>query len=114
MTTLVRLPLRLAKAVPFTFFFLWELAIANAVVAWEVVTPRHYMRPGIVECPIVSSRPMEISLLANLISLTPGTLTLEVADDRSALYVHAMHLVSPDHLRQRVRRLEERLLWVLR
>lgn len=114
MKTLVRLPVRLAKAVPFTFFFLWELAVANAVVAWEVMTPRHYMRPGIVEVPIRSRRPMEISLLANLISLTPGTLTLEVAADRTALYVHALHLMSPEHLRLRVRRLEDRLLWVLR
>lgn len=114
MRTLVRLPVRLLKAIPFTFFFLWDLTVANAVVAWEVVTPRHYMRPGIVEVPIRSSRPIEIALLANLISLTPGTLSLEVGEDRAALYVHALHLVSPEDLRVRVRRLEDRLLWVLR
>jgi multicomponent Na+:H+ antiporter subunit E len=114
MRPLLRLPLRLAKAVPFSVLFLWELVLANTVVAWEVLTPRNYMRPGIVAVPIRARHDHEIAMLANLISLTPGTLTLEVAEDRSVLYVHSLHLLSPDHLRSRVSRLEDRLLWMLR
>ncbi|HVL81069.1 MAG TPA: Na+/H+ antiporter subunit E [Actinomycetota bacterium] len=111
--TLLRLPIRLVKAVPFLVWFLWELIVANAMVAWEVLTPTHYMRPGIIRCP-VSGNDTEVTLLANLISLTPGTISLEIAADRSAIFVHALHLRTPDHLRETVANYERRLLWVLR
>lgn len=111
---LLRIPLRIVRAVGFVAFFLWELAVANAVVAWEVITPGSSIRSGIIEVPIRSRRSIEVVLLANLISLTPGTLSLEVAADRSSLFVHALHIVSPAHMRIRVRRLEDRLLRVLR
>jgi multicomponent Na+:H+ antiporter subunit E len=109
-----RILVRVARGVRFLAFFLVELGVSNAVVAWEVATPRHFMRPGIVRVPVRSRSNLEVTLLANLVSLTPGTLSLEVTEDRSALFIHALHLVSPDHLRIRVRRLEDRLLAVLR
>lgn len=92
----------------------WDLLIANAVVAWEVVTPRHYVRPGIVRVPLVATSDFEIALLANMVSFTPGTLTLEVTEDRTALYVHVLHMDSPEDVRRQVSRLEGRLLRVLR
>jgi len=94
--------------------YLWDLVRANAVVAWEIVTPAHGVRPGIVACPTRAQTDLELIVLANLISFTPGTLTLEVADDRSTVWVHALHIGSPDEVRAQVRRLEDRLLWVLR
>lgn len=108
------MPVRIGRGLWFLAYYLWELVVANAVIAWEVMTPRHYMRPGIIRVPIRSRSDLEVTLLANLISFTPGTLSLEVADDRSALYVHALHLVSPQHLRTRLWRMEDRLLGVLR
>lgn len=111
---LLRIPLRVVRAVGFLAFFLWELALANLVVAWEVVTPGSFIRSGIIEVSVRSRSSLEVTLLANLISLTPGTLSVEVAGDRSSLFVHALHIVSPTHLRLRVRRLEDRLLRVLR
>ncbi len=105
---------RLVQAVGFLLFFVWALVAANAVVAWEVVTPRYNMRPGIVRVPLRARTNLEVTLLANFISLTPGMLSLEVAEDRSALFVHALHVKSPDHLRRDVHRLEAQLLRVLR
>jgi multicomponent Na+:H+ antiporter subunit E len=104
-------PWRLA---PFLAMYVWDLICANATVAWEIVTPTHYLRPGIVACPTVVETEIELMSLANLISFTPGTLTLEVSEDRSTVYVHALHIASPGEVRTRVRRLEERLLWLLR
>ena len=92
----------------------WDLLAANVVVAWEVITPVHNVRPGIVRVPLVASSDFEIALLANLVSFTPGTLTLEVTEDRTALYVHALHMESPESVRRQVSRLESRLLRVLR
>jgi multicomponent Na+:H+ antiporter subunit E len=50
------------------------------------------MKPGIVKIPLTANTDLEITLLANLISLTPGTLSLDVSDDRKVLYVHAMYV----------------------
>ena len=83
---------RIPKLVAFVFFFLYELIKANIEVAYDVVTPKHYMKPGIVKIPLDARSDLEITLLANLISLTPGTLSLDVSDDRKVLYVHAMYV----------------------
>jgi len=80
------------KIIYFIFFFLYELVKANIEVAYDVITPKHYMKPGIVKIPLTANTDLEITLLANLISLTPGTLSLDVSDDRKVLYVHAMYV----------------------
>ena len=98
----------------FTGYFLKELTKANALVAWEVATPRYNMRPGIVRMPLRCATDLEITLFANLISLTPGTLTLEVTDEKDALYVHGLHIGTPEAARQQLGRLEDKLLGVMR
>lgn len=77
-------------------FFLWELIKANLKVAYDVVSPRQHMRPGVVAVPLDVQSDSEITLLANLITLTPGTLSLDVSADRKVLYVHAMYLGDVD------------------
>lgn len=105
---------RIWNGVRFVVFYLGELALSNLAVAWEVITPAHHQRPGIVRFPTRAETDLEITLLANAISFTPGTLTLEVAEDRSALFVHVLHSGGPDETRRRLRRLEDRLLAVFR
>ncbi|MEB2778431.1 Na+/H+ antiporter subunit E [Algoriphagus sp. D3-2-R+10] len=83
---------RIPKLIGFVLFFLYELIKANVEVAYDVVTPKHFMKPGIVKIPLDARSDLEITLLANLISLTPGTLSLDVSDDRKVLYVHAMYV----------------------
>jgi multicomponent Na+:H+ antiporter subunit E len=86
----------LPRAVGLVFYFLWELILASLRVAYEVLTPTHHMRSGIIALPLDAETDAEITLLANLISLTPGTLSLDVSDDRRTLYVHAMYIDDED------------------
>lgn len=87
---------KIPKLVNLTLFFLKELLIANLRVTWDVLTPKHHMQPGVIAYPLVAASDLEITILANLISLTPGTLSLEVSDDRKILYFHAMYIVGGD------------------
>lgn len=80
----------------FVVYFAWQLLISNLRVAYEVLTPGMRMCPGIVAIPLDIQRDIEITLLANLITLTPGTLSLEVAEDKSVLYVHSMYVDDRD------------------
>lgn len=96
-------------------YFVFELVVANLRVAFDVVTPRHYMRPAIVGIPLDACTDAEITLLANLISLTPGTLSLDVSADRKTLFVHAMYMHDRDALVRRIKSgFERRLLQVMR
>lgn len=89
---------RIGAVAGFLLFFLKELAIANLRVAHDVLTPRHRMTPGIVAIPLDLEGELEITLLATLITLTPGTLSLHVSDDRRTLYIHAMYIGEPAKL----------------
>ncbi len=96
-------------------FFVWELIKANLRVAYDVLTPDLQIRPGVVAIPLDVRTDAEITLLANLITLTPGTLSLDVSADRSVLYIHAMYIDDPKAVRLRIKRgFERRVIEVLR
>jgi multicomponent Na+:H+ antiporter subunit E len=79
------------------------------------VTPGHISRPGIVGIPLSARSDLEILLVANLISLTPGTLSINLSEDRRILYVHVMFLDDPAHFRESIKDgLERRVLEVTR
>ncbi|WP_182865171.1 Na+/H+ antiporter subunit E [Stieleria mannarensis] len=106
---------RLPIAIRFAGFFLWQLVLSNLRVAYDVITPHLYMHPGIVAVPLDAKTDQEITFLANLITLTPGTLSLDVSEDRRTLYVHAMFVDSPDKVRDSIKQgFERRLLELLR
>lgn len=87
----------------FIIYFLWALTIANLRVALEVLTPGNRMRPGIIAVPLDLESPLQITLLANLITLTPGTLSLDICDKRETLYVHTMYVDDPDKFRASIK-----------
>lgn len=93
-------------ALRFLGYFLYKLAEANVVVAWEVVTPGSRINLGVVAVRLHGGSDLVITSVANAISLTPGTLTLEVRRDPPTLYVHVLHLRSIEQTREQVRRLE--------
>ncbi len=71
-------------------YFLYELLLSSLRVAWDVIRPYPRNKPALVEVPLDVQSDLEILLLTNLISLTPGTLSVDVTPDRSTLLVHAM------------------------
>ena len=106
---------KVPKVFAFAGYYLKELVKANLVVAYDVLTPQHHMRPGVVAIPLRARTDFEITLLANLITMTPGTLSLDVSADRKRLYVHAMYLKDPEDLRRDItENLERRVLEILR
>jgi multicomponent Na+:H+ antiporter subunit E len=73
-------------------YFGYELLLSSVEVAQTVLRPNMNLNPGIVSLPLDCTTGLEITMLANLISLTPGTLSLEVSPDEDKLYIHAMFI----------------------
>ena len=106
---------RAPRAVALLGYFLVELFLSNLRVLWDVVTPRQISHPGIVGIPLTASSDLEVLLVTNLISLTPGTLSVDLSDDRRMLYVHVMFLDDPETFRAGIKDgLERRILEVTR
>jgi multicomponent Na+:H+ antiporter subunit E len=90
----------------FVVYFAWKLLEASAIVLWEVVTPSNRINEGVVAIPIKGVSDTLTTLVANAISLTPGTLTIEVHHDPTVLYVHVLHLNDIEAVRREVQYLE--------
>lgn len=106
---------RVPKTLSFILFFLWEMIVANAQVAYDVITPRFFIKPGIVKYKMDANTDVEINLLSTLISLTPGTLILDVSKDKKTLYIHVMYMKDREKFVQSLKKnIELKLLEILR
>ncbi len=85
-----------------------EIVKSNISVARTVLSPRMNLRPGIVAIPLDLKSDEGITTLANLITLTPGTVSLDVSSDRKTLYIHAFEVRDPEELRRATKEAYER------
>lgn len=96
----------------FVLFFLKEMILANLRVAITVLSPRLRISPALIEIPLEARSDLSISLLANLITLTPGTLTLDISNDRRVIFVHTMYAEDTEEFKRSIKSLERRVLEV--
>lgn len=87
---------KLPRLFVFVFVFIKYLLVANLKVAYDIITPHYYMRPTVIAIPLKAKSDLEITLLANIITLTPGTLSIDVSKDRKVLYIHALYVKDND------------------
>ena len=105
---------RIPRLAAFLMYFLKELVKSNLRVAYDIATPVWHMKPGVIAFPLRAETDMEILFVSSVISLTPGTLSLDLSDDRKVLFIHAMFLHDEEQLRNDLRELEHRILKVTR
>ena len=87
--------------------FLKELLTANVDVAYRVLAPGMPIRPGVVVVPLRVQTDAAITTIANSISLTPGTLTMDYDEETNALYVHSIDTSDRDSIVEPIRTWEE-------
>ncbi|MEL6196786.1 MAG: Na+/H+ antiporter subunit E, partial [Pseudomonadota bacterium] len=95
--------LRVPRLVRLSAIFLRELVLSSIRVARDVLSPWPNARPGIVAVPLRATGETEILIVSSLVTLTPGTLSLDLSDDCDTLYVHGMFVDDPDELRAEIR-----------
>lgn len=83
---------RVWAIIKLVLLFIRELILSNLSILKLIYKPKLTVQPGIFALPTELRTNWEITMLANLITLTPGTLSVFVSDDHSILYIHAMDL----------------------
>ena len=83
---------RLLKLLPFALLVLRDILVANVQVARQVLGPQDRLRPGFVEVPLDLADPFVATILGGIVTLTPGTVSIDIAPERRVLHVHALHV----------------------
>lgn len=99
---------QIPRIIEFVFFFAWELIKANLRLALTILSPKMRLRPAVVQVPLELKSQAGVVLLANLITLTPGTLALDISSDRKMLYIHTLWLEDVEEFRREIKQGFER------
>ena len=105
--------LRLFNVMRFAVYFIYILIRANLDVAWEIITPGFHMKPRMIRYPVDGLTPAQVTTLANTITLTPGTLSADVDDAGTCLYIHAMYAEHRQDAIEQLDELRNRLMWLV-
>jgi multicomponent Na+:H+ antiporter subunit E len=100
--------LKVWQVIGFILYFLWELLLANLRVAYDVLTPGFRMQPRVIGIPLEARTDAEIMALTYFINLTPGSVVLDISNDRSMMFVHVMYAADADAARREIKEGGER------
>ncbi|MBZ6495971.1 Na+/H+ antiporter subunit E [Natrinema longum] len=87
--------------------FTWELLRANLDVAYRVLSPGMPIEPEVILVPLRVESDIAITVIANSITITPGTVTLDYDDETNALYVHGVNGRDPEAIAEPIRTWED-------
>jgi multicomponent Na+:H+ antiporter subunit E len=90
--------------------YLRDVVVANAQLTREVLTPRPRMSTAVVRVPLAGCSDEMLTVLADLVAMTPGTTPVEVEHDPPVMYVHVLHFTDADRVRQDIWSLRDQLL----
>ena len=95
---------RLFYFLRYAIVFARELTLANYEVAKIVLSPRLKIRPGFLSVPMDADTDFEVTSLANSITLTPGTITVHLPEERHVIVVHALNVTEdPEAVRRSIK-----------
>jgi multicomponent K+:H+ antiporter subunit E len=86
---------RPGAAIRLALVVLWDIVLANIAVVPLVLGPMARLRPAFVMVPLDTQHPQAVALLANIVTMTPGTVTAEIDDARTRMLVHVLHAADP-------------------
>lgn len=96
--------MRIYYFIEFFWVYLWELTKSNVLVALESMRPIFKMKPGFIKIPHDIKSDDAMLLLANLITMTPGTVTMDISDDKKTLYAHVLFCEDADFARKEIKK----------
>lgn len=115
MKSIIKNIIRIFRLLEFAATYIFELIKSNILIAGKVLSLRPRFSPGIIRIRLDVKSDTEILSLANLISMTPGTMTMDVSEDRNYIFVHVMDLGDIEAMKSEIKnKLEKRILRITR
>lgn len=105
---------RVERAISLLAYLLWQIVLANFRLTKDVISIQHRMRPGVIRLPLSVTTDGEILLLSAMINITPGSVALDVSDDRQSMYVHVMNITTVEEAKEEIKNGFERRILELR
>jgi len=87
--------MRILRLIEFICFYIKEVVLANVRVAFLVLSPKLRVNPAILAIEVAELTPRQRWILANLITMTPGTLSLDIDEKEARLFIHCMAVKDP-------------------
>ncbi|WP_216829004.1 Na+/H+ antiporter subunit E [Alkalihalobacterium elongatum] len=101
---------RVVAIIKLILLFSKELILANWDVIKIVLSPKMNIQPGIIAVPTKLKTDWELTLLASLITLTPGTLSMDFSDDNKILYIHSIHVPDKEEMIKQIQNTFEKAI----
>jgi len=102
--------MRIFHFLSFFFFYIKEVILSNIAISIYILTPGFKMNPAVVEVPLKARKEIEVIFLANLISMTPGSLTLDYNPVKGSLKVHVMNYSDPVDLQRLMDKMQDKII----
>ncbi|HUI33802.1 MAG: Na+/H+ antiporter subunit E [Dysgonamonadaceae bacterium] len=84
--------------VAFLLFYLYKLVEANLIIAHDILTPNLRINPGFIKVPLTLNSNFGMLLFSNLVSMTPGSLSIDITDDKKTMLVHVLYQTTEDEM----------------
>ncbi len=101
-------------SIEFIVYYMVKLIQANLFIAYDILTPKMHTKPAFMEVPVNLNTDSGLLLFSNLLSMTPGTLSIDVSEDKKILYVHVLYYSSEElmqkdfnGMQQKIKRITE-------
>lgn len=101
--------MKIFYAIQFVFFYLYKLVQSNLYIAYDILTPTMKNLPGQISVPVHIRSDFGILLFSNLLSMTPGTLSIDLSDDKRELQVHYLTAGSRGELLHEIEQIQFRI-----
>jgi len=100
---------KIYAALDFLVFYLVKLISANLQIAYDILTPRMHTSPGFIRIPLHIRSDTGLLLFSNLLSMTPGTLTMDIDSERRSILVHVLYSEDEQKIRSEIQLIQEKV-----
>jgi len=105
----MKLILRIYYFLGFILFYLYKLVESNLIIAYDILTPKMRANPVFLRIPLFLQSDFGLLLYSNLISMTPGTLSIDIIENKKILLVHVLYDKGEENLQLEFKNLQEKI-----
>jgi multicomponent Na+:H+ antiporter subunit E len=102
--------MKILRIIGFLFYYFGKVIESNISIAVDILTPGFRMSPALVAVPLKSESKGYLLAISNLISMTPGTLSLDFSEDKNELIIHSMYCDDIEEFKRDIDKLQDRVI----